>query len=199
MDLAIFLEEDEFIDYSESIIQKKAKKLFKDTSNDIEKVKIAFEFVRDEIPHSLDIDTEIITIKASDVLRYKTGICHTKSNLLAALLRSQNIPTGFCFQHLTLLNDDSEGYCLYCFNAVYLNNKWIKLDARGNKKGVNAQFSLDKPILAFYPREEYDEYFFEGIYSSPDNLRMKELQSKDNLSEFKDLPDTLSIEPAILK
>lgn len=37
---------------------------------------------------------DIIINKASDVLKYKIGICHAKSNLLASLLRSQNIPTG---------------------------------------------------------------------------------------------------------
>ena len=61
---------------------------------DTEKAKIAYEYVRDEIPHSFAIDSKIITAKASDVLRYKTGICHAKANLLAALLRSQSIPVG---------------------------------------------------------------------------------------------------------
>lgn len=37
-----------------------------------------------------------------------------------------------CFQHITLAADDSKGYCVHCFNAIYIDNKWIKVDARGN-------------------------------------------------------------------
>jgi len=56
-------------------------------------------------------------------------------------------------------DDDTQGYVVHCFNAVYIGGRWIKIDARGNKPGVNAQFSLDEPILAFPCRPEYDEYF----------------------------------------
>jgi len=112
-------------------------------------VTIAYEFVRDKIPHSFDVGANVVTAKASDVLKNETGICHAKANLLTALLRSQKIPAGFCFQHITLMDDDSKGYCVHCFNAVRLDGRWIKIDARGNKAGVDARFSLNKPILAF--------------------------------------------------
>lgn len=29
------------------------------------------------------------------------------------ILRNQGIPTGMCYQHLTLAEDDSKGYCLH--------------------------------------------------------------------------------------
>ena len=35
-------------------------------------------------------------------------------------------------------------------------NKWIRLDARGNKKGIEAQFSIEKK-LAFSINEKLDE------------------------------------------
>ena len=159
INLELFLCENEYIDYSSENIIKLSKELFTEKYSVYDKAKIAFEFVRDEIPHSCDIKTEIITSKASSVLRYRTGICHAKSNLLTALLRSQNIPTGFCYQHLTFADDDSQGYCLHSFNAIYINNNWIRVDARGNKNGINAQFSIDEPILAYKNRPEYDEYF----------------------------------------
>jgi transglutaminase-like putative cysteine protease len=173
MNLKLFLDESENIDYSSQDIVKKAEELFSNRQSVYDKARVAFEFVRDEIPHSFDIQTNIITSKASSVLKHKTGICHAKSNLLAALLRSQKIPTGFCYQHLTLLEDDSKGYCLHCFNAIYINNHWIKVDARGNKKGVNAQFSTNEPILAYKNRLKYDEYFFDGIKAMPDMKIMK--------------------------
>lgn len=118
--------EDQYIDYSSKTIQNKVIELFKSDMTEIKKAKVAYEFVRDEIAHSFDCNVKTIVARASDVLLYKTGICHAKANLLAALLRSQGIPTGFCFQHITLVKDDSLGYCLHAFNAVFINNKWIK-------------------------------------------------------------------------
>lgn len=193
-----FLQENEYVDYNSEIIQKKIAELFSTDMNETEKAKIAYEFVRDEIPHSFDCNADIITAKASDVLKYKTGICHAKANLLAALLRSQGIPTGFCFQHITLLNDDSLGYCVHAYNAVFIENKWIKLDARGNKQGINAQFSTNKPILAFPNRKEYDEYFWKGIYASPHMPIMEMLGKAKCLQDIMDnIPDEVNEIPDI--
>jgi hypothetical protein len=63
--------------------------------------------------------------------------------------------------------DDSDGCCVRCYNAVWLDGRWIKLDARWNKMGVNMQFSLYGPILAFPIHLEYGEYFWQGIYAAP--------------------------------
>jgi len=193
-----FLRETQYVDLSAPIIQAKADELFDDITDDLQKVRIAYEFVQNKIPHSFDIDAKIITAKASDVLKYETGICHAKANLLAALLRSQGIPAGFCFQHLTLMDDGSAGYCVHCYNAVWLNGRWVKLDARGNKPGVNAQFSLDEPVLAFPPRPEYDEYFWPGIYAAPhiETMRMLE-QAKDIQDVIDNIPDMITEKPDI--
>ncbi|MBQ8392470.1 MAG: transglutaminase family protein [Clostridia bacterium] len=194
-----FLEETKYVDYSSENIQSKAVELFSTGMTEVEKAKIAFEFVRDEIPHSFDCNAEIITVKASEVLKFKTGICHAKANLLAALLRSQGIPTGFCFQHITLADDDSLGYCVHAYNAVFVDGKWIYLDARGNKSGVNAQFSTDKPILAFPIRPQYDEYLWKGIYSSPHISTMKMLESANCLQNIIDnIPDEVTEEPDLV-
>lgn len=193
-----FLQSDKYIDYNSEAIGCKASELFSADMTDTQKAKVAYEFVRDEIPHSFDCNAEVITAKASDVLKHKTGICHAKANLLAALLRSQGVPTGFCFQHITLLDDDSLGYCVHAYNAVFVEGKWIKLDARGNKQGVNAQFSIDKPILAFPIRAEYDEYFWKGIYAIPHMATMKMLESATCLQDVLDIiPDTVTQAPDI--
>lgn len=195
-----FLQETKYIDFSSDIIQQKITDLFLPDTTDTDKVKTAYEFVRDKILHSFDCNANIITAKASDVLSYKTGICHAKANLLAALIRSQGIPAGFCFQHITLASDDSLGYCLHAYNAVFLNDTWIKLDARGNKQGINAQFSTDKPILAYQNRSEYDEYFFSGIYSSPHNPTMAMLEKANNLQDILyNIPDEIDDLPDILE
>ena len=193
-----FLNESKYVDYSNEIIQAKVKELFSDNMDDVEKTQIAYYFVRDEIPHSFDCNATVITAKASDVLKSKTGICHAKANLLAALLRSQNIPVGFCFEHITLAKDDSMGYCVHAYNAVYLDGHWIKLDARGNKEGVNAQFSLKNPILAYPPRTQYDEYFFQGIYANPHQATMDMLENASCLQDIMDnIPEYVTEEPDI--
>lgn len=195
----IFLEEDKYIDFSSENILQKVKEIEKFSTTEAQKVKNAYKFVRDEIPHSFDINADVITAKASDVLRHKTGICHAKSNLLAALLRCMGIPCGFRFEHITLADDDSMGYCVHAFNAVYLQNKWIELDARGNKEGVNAQFSLCKPILAFPLRKQYNEYFFDGIYAKSHIDTMRMLEKAKNIQDvFNNIPEFVYEKPDIV-
>lgn len=193
-----FLAETDYIDYNAQIIKEKVAELFADEMQDVKKAELAYLFVRDNIAHSFDCNATVITSKASDVLKYKTGICHAKANLLAALLRSQNIPVGFCFERLTLSEDDSIGYCVHGYNAVYVSGRWIKLDARGNKEGVNAEFSIDQPCLAYSPREEFEEYFFPGIYANPHTEAMVMLEHAKSLQDILDhFPDFVSAVPDI--
>lgn len=196
--MKLFLTATEYIDYTAQAVRETIKALFADDMSDIQKAQTAYNFVRDEIKHSFDCNTTAITAKASDALKYKTGICHAKANLLAALLRSQEIPTGFYFEHLTLADDDSMGYCLHAFNAAYLAGHWVKLDARGNKTGINAEFSLEQPVLAYPPRKEYDEYFFPGIYANPHKETMDMLEKARCLRDILDnLPEFITCAPDI--
>lgn len=167
--MEIFLEKSYYVDYDHPIIIKKAYELFNDSMSHMDKVTVAHQFVRDQITHSFKCcaDADIVTAKASDTLKYKTGICHAKANLLAALLRCQGIPTGFCFQHITLKEDDSMGYCIHAFNAVYVNNNWIKFDAHVN-------------------RPQYDEYIWPGIYANPHAQTMSMLEKAKKLQDVLD-------------
>ena len=128
-----------------------------------------------------------------------TGICHAKANLLAALLRSANIPVGFCFQRLTLAGDRSLGYCVHCYNAIFISNNWIKVDARGNTNGINAGFSLENPILAYHNREGYGEYFYKGYFARPHADTMKMLDNAKSLQDVLDnIPDYMNDTPDIM-
>src|SRR5690625_892275 len=80
-----YLTELNAVDYSNPVIQEKTSELFNSSQTDIEKVKIAFQFVRDEIHHSWDIQGTQVTCNASEVLSKGEGICYAKSNVLAAL------------------------------------------------------------------------------------------------------------------
>lgn len=177
-----YLKEDRYIDYNDLMIKKKSKELFLSFHDEKSKIKSAFEFVRDQISHSWDINSERVTKKASEVLKYKEGICIAKSLLLAALLRSENIPTGLCYQRLTLGDTPDTDYIIHGLNAVYLSEekRWIRLDARGNKENVNAQFSINEEKIAFPVREEYDEIDYPTIYAKMPETVVNAMKNYNN-------------------
>ncbi|MGO4538302.1 transglutaminase-like domain-containing protein [Paenibacillus sp. 2TAB19] len=180
--MANYLAELDEVDYSHQEIQMLAKKLFQRSMNEVEMTETAYRFVRDEISHTWDIQSERITKTASEVLRFKEGICYAKSNLLAALLRAVDIPTGFCYQKLTLGDTPDTGYCIHALNAVYLrgHGRWFRLDARGNKKGIVAEFSLEEERLAFPIRPQYGEIDYPVIFATPSAKTMDVLDQHTN-------------------
>ena len=72
-----------------------------------------FHWVRDEIRHSYDFGDRRVTLIASDVLRYRTGLCYAKSHLLAAMLRAIGIRCGFAYQRLSA--DESKTGILFAW------------------------------------------------------------------------------------
>lgn len=190
-----YLKELDEVDFSHPLIKEVVAEIYHDEQKEIEKVKTAFEFVRDRISHSWDIQSTIVTCKASEVLIYKEGICYAKSNLLAALLRSEGIPTGFCYQRLMIFDTPDKGYSLHTLNGVFLSslNRWIRLDARGNKPGVKAEFSIDEEILAFPIQEKFDEIDYPTIFFEPNPKTIATLQGNINALEMykHHLPDIL--------
>ena len=157
-----------YIDWKNPNIIQKAKDLLI-LDNEVDTVKRTYHFVRDEIKHSWDIQDRRVTARASDVLQEKVGICWAKANLLAALLRANQIPAGICYQRLTLEDTPESGYCIHALNAVYLSSlkSWIRLDARGNKEGIQAEMSLDQEQLAFAVRPELGEIDYQEVYAEP--------------------------------
>jgi len=189
-----YLKEDDVIDYSNDIIAQLANSLFQKADSEIEYIKAAYEYVRDNISHSADINRDIITCTASEVLRAEHGICFAKSHLLAALLRCKSIPTGFCYQKLILDDETAPVLIYHGLNGVYIEEykKWIRLDARGNKEGVNAQFSIDKEQLAFPIRLEKGEEDGFTVYPNPDMKILEKLRKHKTRTElWNDLPTEL--------
>lgn len=183
-----YLIETQSIDYNDENIQKKVSHLKELSCDDIDYIERCFMFVRDEIPHSWDIGAEIVSKKASEVLINKTGICWTKSCLLAALLRANGIPSGISYQLLTRAdNDTSDGYIIHAFNTVYIEqlDKWIRLDARGNKENVNAQFSLDEEHLAYETRSELGEIDYHNNQTDLDERLVNVLAKCNEVSEIR--------------
>jgi transglutaminase-like putative cysteine protease len=185
LDRAEYLKPSAFIDFHQEQVAAAAERLAGASPDEIAKVRAAYEFVRDRIRHSFDCDAATVTCSASAVLREGHGICYAKAHLLAALLRWMGIPTGFCYQRLLLFDDDPR-IVLHGLNAVYLSSlgRWIRLDARGNKTGINAQFAVEKEQLAFPVHPESGESDNRVVYAEPNPKTIAALQRSHNLTEL---------------
>ncbi|MBQ2882530.1 MAG: transglutaminase domain-containing protein [Alphaproteobacteria bacterium] len=189
-----YLKKDDVVNYENVNIIQLVDSLWSNADSDVEYIKKAYEFVRDNISHSADINEDMLTCSASEVLAEGHGICFAKSHLLAALLRCKSIPTGFCYQKL-ILDDETAPILIYHgLNGVYIKEykMWIRLDARGNKEGVNAQFSLESEQLAFPIRAEKGEEDGFVIYPDPDiKILQKFKNNKTRTGLWDDLPTEL--------
>ena len=194
-DLSAYLKEDEIIDFGNEVIVELADSLSQNVKNEIEYIKAAYDFVGAKIFHSADINEDIITCSASEVLEAGHGICFAKSHLLAALLRCKGIPAGFCYQKLILDDETAPVLIYHGLNGVYIKeySKWIRLDARGNKEGVNAQFAIETEQLAFPVRSEKGEEDGFVIYPDPDTKILEKLKNNKTRTElWDDLPTELA-------
>lgn len=193
-ELSDYLLSDAIVDWQTPAVRQKALELTASLADEVAKARSLYEWVRDTIPHSHDAGLDIVTCSASEVLQHGTGICFAKSHLLAALLRAVNIPAGFCYQVLRRDPPVDNEPVLHGFNAIYLASldKWIRVDARGNTNGINAQFDLQKEQLAFAMDPAADEFIYEAIFAAPVSSVVERLQMHDTLSElWLDLPESL--------
>jgi transglutaminase-like putative cysteine protease len=134
-----YLQSTEVINWQDAAVRRLANELAAPTVE--ETAKRCFEWVRDEIRHSMDYRANPVTCAASDVLRAGTGYCYAKSHLLAALLRANSIPAGLCYQRLSL-DDDGLAFCLHGLNAVYLPERgWYRIDARATSRAWTRSLS----------------------------------------------------------
>ena len=196
-DINKYLENDNVIDYENENIQNLADTLYQKSNDEVSFIKSAYEYVRDNISYSADIDNDKITCSASEVLKEGHGICFSKSHLLAALLRAKSIPAGFCYQKLTFDINKTSELVYHGLNGVYIKEykKWIRLDARGNKDGINAQFSLDSEQLAYSINTEIGERDGVIVYPAPDKNIIENLKiNKTRTKLFNNLPKELAYE-----
>jgi transglutaminase-like putative cysteine protease len=184
-----YLAKTEIIDWDNPHIQELAAALARGCNSCTEIAKQYFEWVRDTIRHSWDYKLNPVTCKASDVLLYRTGYCFAKSHLLAALLRSKHIPAGFCYQRLSLEGNGAP-YCLHGLNAVYLHEYgWYRIDARGNKAGIDAQFTPPDEQLAYRAQGKLEADLPE-IWPSPLRIVSSVLERcQTYLEVYENLPD----------
>jgi Transglutaminase-like superfamily len=184
-----YLQVSEIIDWQHPTILQLAQQIASEHASPIAKAKACFEWVRDQIRHSSDYEMNPVTCRASDVLKYGTGYCFAKSHLLAALLRAIAIPTGFCYQRLSVY-DHGEPYSLHGYNAIYLPEfGWYRVDARGNRSDIDAQFAPPVEKLAYGIRLA-GEANFQNIFAEPLPIVVEALKRCSKWDEMrKNLPD----------
>ena len=126
VDISNYLRATEIIDWDNPIVSAEAREIVGGAADNTTKTQYLFEWVRDQIPHSEDIGSNIVTCTASEVLEAGTGICYAKSHLLAALLRANGIASGFCYQVLKR-DPPFEGLVLHGLNGIYFEDfdRWI--------------------------------------------------------------------------
>lgn len=169
-----YLSVSKYINWKDNSILSKADEFKLKYADEVFLIKVIYEFVRDEIKHSWDVQDKRVTKSATEVLEQGVGICWAKANLLAALLRACGILAVICYQRLTLGDVPETGFCIHALNAVYIKslNRWIRLDARGNKTGVYAQFDLEQERLAFPVRKDLGEVDYGIVYANPSDKLM---------------------------
>lgn len=184
-----FLAATDVVDWFDPEVQALALRLSGGERNHTAIAKRCFEWVRDEIPHCMDFRRAELTCKASEVLAHGTGFCYAKSHLLAALLRANAIPAGFCYQRLSV-DGNGPPFCLHGLNAVWLTQfGWYRVDARGNKPGVTAEFAPPVERLAFRVQTAGEVDLF-GIYPEPLPEVVQALRQYDNANLLAaNLPD----------
>jgi len=146
-----YLQSTEIIDWKDSKVLEKARSLCAGAQDLEEKTRRCYNWVRDEIKHSYDYQLSPVTCSASEVLAAGTGYCFAKGHLLVALLRAHSIPAGFCYQRLSRDNNGPP-FVLHGLVAVHLpRHGWYRVDPRGNRSDVDAQFTPPIERLAFRP------------------------------------------------
>lgn len=188
-----FLRASSIIDFDHPLVAAKAAALARCCVEEVALARNCYYFVRDEIAHSGDIQSDLVTLKASEVLEAGTGWCFAKSHLLAALLRANGIPAALCYQRLQ--KDGQGAFTLHGLNAVYLQEHgWYRCDARGNKSGVSADFAPPVEHLAW---AAYDagEFNFSGRYAEPQTAVVSCLRDNGSYQQVVDnLPDLTALE-----
>jgi transglutaminase-like putative cysteine protease len=184
-----YLRSTEIINWTHPDIQAQAQQLAAGLDSPIAIAEQCFTWVRDHVRHSMDYGLNPVTCVASDVLAARTGFCYAKSHLLAALCRACGIPAGLCYQRLQT-DAHPATYCLHGLVAVFLPvHGWYRIDPRGNRPGVDAQFTPPHEQLAF-GIELPGEADFHAIYPDPLPVVVQALQTASSYDQLAaNLPD----------
>jgi transglutaminase-like putative cysteine protease len=146
-----------------------------------------FEWVRDWIEHSIDAARPEMPCNAADVLAIGTSLCVGKSHLLVALLRANGIPSGLVYQRLRF-HDEQSGFCTHGLVALWLDGHgWYRCDARGNRTGIDCQFTPGRENLAF-PIVHEGERLWPEVWAAPWPELVTAMRAMREVGNYKQAP-----------
>jgi len=190
-----YLEDTGVVDWQTPVVYEKAKGLPEPGASTENRIRAAFEFVRDRVQDCLAEGhaSEAIPCTASQVLREGAGLSYARCHLLAALLRAQGIPVGFGYQRL---RDPGcrNGYALHGWAAAWLadEERWLPLDPAGQSETGPLAFRLEPPHFARCPDPEAGEMHFPTLYARPARTVIDLLEKADTLTRIRPyLPSAL--------
>lgn len=150
-----YLESGDYVNSDDPVIVEKAEALTGNLKDKVRRARVLYEFVRDEIDERYYEES----FQASEILKAAQGVCHQKAVLLTALCRSADIPARIAFNEVQI-----KGYIhskkgrvdvhkfTHGITEMYLNGKWIKVDATGNVKRWKI-WVQDDPVKIELPLE----------------------------------------------
>lgn len=163
--LSAYLAVDDVLDGDHPAVAALARSLGAGSADPEDYARTVYLHVRDRIRHSWDAGDTTVSVSASETLGNGTGLCFAKAHLAVALTRAGRIPSGLSYQSLL---DDTMGLVLHGLYAVHLDGAWHRLDPRGNRPGIDAQFDLVTERLAFVPDADLGEADFPAIRPTAD-------------------------------
>lgn len=171
------------IEFHSPLVREQIQAITSQTDDPKERAKLAFEFARDQIHHSFDSDEcTLVTITAEEAIEKKEGICFAKAHVLASLLRGMGIPTGFCYQ---VKNNPKAGYVMHGLNAVYFEDTgWFRVDPRGNKPGIDSQFSIEEEKLAYPIDKSKGEKDYPNVFAEPLPLVIEAMKDSKDVEDL---------------
>jgi transglutaminase-like putative cysteine protease len=123
------------LDWNNPLIKTKTEELTKGLSEDEEKVKALFYFVRDKIKYKIFFeDLSIEQFKASSTLKRGYGFCIPKASLLTAMARGAGIRAKLHFADIRshrlpphiLKRLGTDLMTWHGYVELYINNNWLK-------------------------------------------------------------------------
>ena len=162
--LAHLLAASEVVDYHHPEVARLAGSLRASTPDAT--ARRCFEWVRDEVAHSIDVQRDDVTCTASEALAARTGLCIAKSHLAVALLRANGIASGFCYQRLRL-GGPAPAFCIHGLIPVWREGQgWYRCDVRGNNATVHCEYTPGRENLAFGAHNE-GEQLYSDVWAQP--------------------------------
>lgn len=176
-------------------IRARARELIRGADDESEQITNIFTYVRDEISHSADIGRSDLVWKPAQIISSGHALCIGKSLLLTALCRVIGIPAGLCYQRI---KKEDGAYVLHGLAAIWFEEgeRWIRLDARGNKPGIDARFDpYGEERIAYPCMKDPGEWMDPHVYAEPWDSVVHLLESSGNVKAFIDASSQIQAPP----